>query len=94
VVALGFRTPGACGIVHWLSSLTFSLSLSRCLSHTHTHTHTHRDVKLDNLLLDSQRNIRVVDFGFSVSFQKGQKLRKARPILKVHYIVTLSSTLY
>ena len=46
---------------------------------THTHLHTHRDVKLDNLLLDSQRNIRVVDFGFSVSFQKGQKLRKATP---------------
>jgi 5'-AMP-activated protein kinase catalytic alpha subunit len=47
------------------------------LAYCHSCGIVHRDVKLDNLLLDDQRNIRIVDFGFSVSFQKGQKLRKA-----------------
>lgn len=47
------------------------------LAYCHACGIVHRDVKLDNLLLDEQRNIRIVDFGFSVSYQKGQKLRKA-----------------
>jgi 5'-AMP-activated protein kinase catalytic alpha subunit len=47
------------------------------LAYCHACGIVHRDVKLDNLLLDDQRNIRIVDFGFSVSYQKGQKLRKA-----------------
>jgi len=33
------------------------------LAYCHACGIVHRDVKLDNLLLDSHRNIRIVDFG-------------------------------
>mmetsp|Transcript_18582 Transcript_18582/g.45657 ORF Transcript_18582/g.45657 Transcript_18582/m.45657 type:complete len:365 (+) Transcript_18582:6-1100(+) len=47
------------------------------LRYCHDSGIVHRDVKLDNLLIDEHKNIKIVDFGFSVSFKEGQKLRKA-----------------
>jgi len=47
------------------------------LEHCHNSGIVHRDVKLDNLLIDENKNIKIVDFGFSVSFKPGQKLKKA-----------------
>jgi len=47
------------------------------LEYCHLSGIVHRDVKLDNLLIDENKNIKIVDFGFSVSFKAGQKLRKA-----------------
>lgn len=45
------------------------------VQYCHLSSIVHRDVKLDNLLIDENKNIKIVDFGFSVSFKPGQKLR-------------------
>jgi 5'-AMP-activated protein kinase catalytic alpha subunit len=47
------------------------------LEYCHRSGIVHRDIKLDNLLIDEHKNIKIVDFGFSVSFKEGQQLRKA-----------------
>ena len=37
----------------------------------------HRDIKPENLLLDEQKNLKVVDFGLSNTFKAGEKLSTA-----------------
>lgn len=47
------------------------------LMHCHAKGIVHRDIKLDNILLDSNKNVKIVDFGFSVPFERDQLLKKA-----------------
>jgi len=47
------------------------------LMHCHAKGIVHRDIKLDNILLDSSKNVKIVDFGFSVPFEQDQLLKKA-----------------
>jgi len=37
----------------------------------------HRDLKPENLLLDKSKNIKIVDFGLSNMYSKGEKLKTA-----------------
>jgi len=53
------------------------MQITDALSYCHRRGVVHRDVKLDNLLLDAFGNVKLADFGFSVTFFHGQKLKKA-----------------
>lgn len=35
----------------------------------------HRDVKLENVLMDKQRNMKLIDFGLSAFMSPGKKMR-------------------
>lgn len=44
------------------------------MSYLHENSISHRDIKLENLLLDDSKNIKIIDFGFSIVSPKDKKL--------------------
>ena len=44
------------------------------LSHCHAKSILHRDIKLDNVLLDSRGNVKLCDFGVSKHVKKGERM--------------------
>ena len=46
------------------------------VAYMHSQNIAHRDIKLENILIDTSERIKIIDFGFSVSFRnKNNKLK-------------------
>lgn len=45
------------------------------LKYCHSRCITHRDIKLENLLLDDNNNIKIIDFGFSTCIPNDKKIK-------------------
>ena len=45
------------------------------LCYLHNKNITHRDIKTENILLDSHMNIKLIDFGLATTYERGEKLK-------------------
>ena len=49
--------------------------LMDAINYCHRHNITHRDIKLENILLDQDKRVKLIDFGFSTCFPHEKKVR-------------------
>ena len=50
-------------------------SITNAISYLHCKQITHRDIKLDNIMIDSNLDSKLIDFGFSICSGSNQKLK-------------------
>jgi len=55
----------------------FAAQIVIALGYLHQNNIVHRDLKPENLLLDHEKNIKLVDFGLSNTYEKGDTLKTA-----------------
>ena len=51
-----------------LESLKYFQQLINCLFYLHSQNIAHRDVKIDNMLLDANKDLKLIDFGLSTKY--------------------------
>ncbi len=44
------------------------------IAYCHSKNVVHRDIKLENVMIDSHNNVKIIDFGFSITIPKDKKL--------------------
>lgn len=54
---------------------SFMKSILKGIEYCHINNVAHRDIKLENILLNEASEIKIIDFGFSVTTQKNEKLK-------------------
>mmetsp|Transcript_54881 Transcript_54881/g.119590 ORF Transcript_54881/g.119590 Transcript_54881/m.119590 type:complete len:103 (-) Transcript_54881:525-833(-) len=47
----------------------------QALAYCHSKCVTHRDIKLENILLDEKRDIKLIDFGFSTCIPNDKRMK-------------------
>ncbi len=51
------------------------LQVLQALYYCHRKSIAHRDIKLENILLDENQNVKLIDFGFSTCIQNDKKIK-------------------
>ena len=74
------------GVLKWRDAIHFTAQILRALQHAHDRGIVHRDVKSQNVMLLSDGQIKVMDFGIARFNRETDKTISEKAIGSVHYI--------
>lgn len=73
-------------VLPWREAVHFTVQILRALQHAHDHGIVHRDIKPQNIMLLSDRTIKVMDFGIARFSRSDSQTMTDKAIGSVHYI--------